>query len=148
MNTERQEYQKKYQKEYYQKNKKKISDRFKHYYQEHAEEIRQRTAQYSASHPEKRKQWWNTHYEKNSEYYIEKTRARRRGYQPLSRTLIKKLYKTYPMCLACGNTEKLSIDHIVPISKGGKNDYENLQVLCISCNVKKGTNTMDYRRRS
>jgi hypothetical protein len=40
--------------------------------------------------------------------------------------------------------EKLHIDHIVPISKGGTNDPTNLQILCEECNLKKGnrnTNT-------
>jgi len=29
-------------------------------------------------------------------------------------------------------------DHIVPYSKGGKTDYDNLQMLCRPCNRKKG----------
>jgi 5-methylcytosine-specific restriction endonuclease McrA len=34
----------------------------------------------------------------------------------------------------------LSIDHVIPRSKGGsKTDPENLRVLCTSCNTKKGT---------
>lgn len=33
---------------------------------------------------------------------------------------------------------ELTIDHIVPLAKGGTNDLENLQLLCRSCNCKKG----------
>lgn len=32
----------------------------------------------------------------------------------------------------------MTIDHIVPLSKGGKNGLYNLQVCCISCNLKMG----------
>ena len=41
-------------------------------------------------------------------------------------------------CVICGATEKLSIDHIHPWSKGGKTEFDNLQTLCKSCNSKKG----------
>lgn len=48
-------------------------------------------------------------------------------------------------CLCCGSYERLSIDHVIPISKGGMNVIENLQTLCVSCNSKKGNKTIDYR---
>lgn len=41
-------------------------------------------------------------------------------------------------CAACGSSEKLTIDHIVPKSKGGPNWVWNLQVLCAQHNVQKG----------
>lgn len=41
-------------------------------------------------------------------------------------------------CVRCGATDDLSLDHIVPVSRGGKNDYENLQTMCRPCNVRKG----------
>lgn len=49
-------------------------------------------------------------------------------------------------CLVCGTKEKLTIDHITPIAKGGSNEIENLQTLCGKCNGKKGTKIIDYRK--
>jgi len=41
-------------------------------------------------------------------------------------------------CVRCKSTEALEIDHIIPCCAGGTNDEGNLQVLCRSCNKKKG----------
>ena len=41
-------------------------------------------------------------------------------------------------CKKCGRrTDNLEIDHIIPISKGGKSTYDNLQTLCHWCNIEK-----------
>lgn len=51
-------------------------------------------------------------------------------------------------CVCCGKKEpkiKLTIDHIKPISKGGKDDKENIQPLCRNCNNRKYTKIIDYR---
>lgn len=44
-------------------------------------------------------------------------------------------------CKRCGAdwTCDLTLDHIVPRSKGGTDDADNLQTLCQRCNSKKGT---------
>ena len=49
------------------------------------------------------------------------------------------------VCLCCGSSAKLCADHIVPLSRGGSNSISNIQPLCISCNSKKHTKTIDYR---
>lgn len=41
-------------------------------------------------------------------------------------------------CLKCGKMNDLEIDHIIPISKGGKSTMDNLQTLCHKCNKAKG----------
>ena len=41
-------------------------------------------------------------------------------------------------CIACGATESLSIDHVIPLAKGGANDASNYATLCRPCNSKKG----------
>ena len=48
-------------------------------------------------------------------------------------------------CLACGSDDPPTIDHVVPISKGGSNTIENIQPLCQSCNSRKHTKVIDYR---
>ena len=49
------------------------------------------------------------------------------------------------ICLRCGTTEKISIDHVIPIYKGGLNEMDNLQPLCKSCNSWKGIKVIDFR---
>lgn len=41
-------------------------------------------------------------------------------------------------CKQCGATERLSFDHIIPRWQGGQNAVSNYQVLCVSCNSRKG----------
>jgi CRISPR/Cas system Type II protein with McrA/HNH and RuvC-like nuclease domain len=46
-------------------------------------------------------------------------------------------------CTYCGNRKNLTIDHIIPKSKGGGNTWMNLITCCSSCNRIKGDRTPD-----
>lgn len=57
--------------------------------------------------------------------------------------------KTYPTrtliykrddyeCQYCGSKKDLTIDHVIPRSKGGQDTWENLVACCTKCNLKKG----------
>lgn len=48
------------------------------------------------------------------------------------------------MCQFCGkhfSSTQLSIDHVIPRSRGGRSTWENLVCACVKCNVKKGGRT-------
>lgn len=62
------------------------------------------------------------------------------GRRRIERNLRKKIYKRDGYkCLKCGETEWLTIDHVVPLGKGGTNRENNLITLCKKCNQEKGT---------
>jgi 5-methylcytosine-specific restriction enzyme A len=53
-------------------------------------------------------------------------------------------------CQSCGKISgetQLTIDHIIPLSRGGKNDISNLQTLCLTCNQQKNNNIDNRFRR-
>lgn len=45
-------------------------------------------------------------------------------------------------CQYCGaSAEQLSVDHVVPRSRGGLDTWENVTTACLPCNVRKGNRT-------
>jgi hypothetical protein len=51
-------------------------------------------------------------------------------------------------CLRCGAGTNLTRDHIVPLTKGGSDDLDNIQPLCLSCNCGKNCHVVvDYRTK-
>lgn len=66
--------------------------------------------------------------------------ARKEANRVISNPEIRRaVFRTHGIkCVHCGATEKIAIDHIVPVVLGGSNETSNLQPLCKSCNSKKG----------
>lgn len=62
---------------------------------------------------------------------------------PLNSSIRKLIFeRDFYRCINCGTHKSLSIDHIVPVSKGGGNEIKNLQTLCTTCNSSKGNKSM------
>lgn len=45
-------------------------------------------------------------------------------------------------CVVCETEGASTVDHVIPVSRGGDDDPSNLQLLCRSCNSRKGNLTM------
>ena len=51
-------------------------------------------------------------------------------------------------CQYCGSrfrTEELNLDHVIPVSRGGKTNWENVVCSCIRCNIRKGRSFSIYK---
>ena len=44
-------------------------------------------------------------------------------------------------CQYCGTRERLTVDHVLPKSRGGTDTWKNLVAACIRCNNRKGNRT-------
>jgi 5-methylcytosine-specific restriction endonuclease McrA len=106
--------------------KERKSNRAKEYYRENRDRLLAQQKQY---------------YENNKELWNLKTHKRRAAGLPTHIPLseIRKLralqQNTCPSCRQ--QLVKYHIDHIIPLSKGGKHQLDNLQLLCPTCNLTK-----------
>lgn len=69
----------------------------------------------------------------------------------ISRSIKTAIYnKAGGRCQICGaplTFEEATIDHILPISRGGKNEEDNYAVVCSACNTRKSNNTQEELNR-
>ncbi|MDJ0797377.1 MAG: HNH endonuclease [Calothrix sp. MO_167.B12] len=64
---------------------------------------------------------------------------------PLTRRNI--LHRDGHTCQYCGYTgDELTLDHVVPRSRGGGDSWDNMVTACVRCNVKKGSRTPQEAR--
>lgn len=141
-----------YNREYHHNNPEPKKARDKKYRQERLEEFNAYMREYRKTyegHREYNRQYVKLHPEKSAQNFNNRrARVLQAGGEFTSREW-KKLCKHYNYtCLCCGKREpeiKLTIDHVIPLSKGGTNLIDNIQPLCQSCNSSKARSTIDYR---
>lgn len=49
-------------------------------------------------------------------------------------------------CVYCGSHRNLTLDHVIPKSRGGTNEWTNLVTSCQKCNLKKADRTPEEAR--
>ncbi len=125
------------------------SDHKEAYRKEHLEEFRAYSKKYRETNPEKVKSSHDTHMEAHPEASVVASQKRRARLEAVENTLTKGEAKlayreSGGLCTYCGEPvgNKRSLDHIFPISKGGSNTFENVTVVCVSCNSKKGNRSV------
>ena len=134
------------------KNRERMQALSRQRYARNREKNRERNSKYAEQHRAELRQYAREYYKKNRVYWKEKNHQRK--------ALLKGSGGKYTLaewqllcdwfgntCLACGEKTFLTVDHVVPITKGGPNTIDNLQPLCNPCNNRKKTKTTDYRPR-
>jgi len=63
-------------------------------------------------------------------------------FRPLPLTRRNLFHRDGHRCQYCGCTgDRLSIDHVIPRSRGGEHSWDNVTTACLRCNVNKGNRT-------
>jgi len=106
-------------------------------YREKGEERRRVTRDWCRAHPCELRAY-------SSAYRARKRSASGRWWAQDIRTLRVVLGS---LCPACGKRRSGSIDHVIPLARGGSNHPTNLQFLCNRCNSSKSTTRKDFRTK-
>ena len=91
--------------------------------------------------PERNKEYNRQYARDNKEIWMAKNRRRTAKQREnstyyISKKQLKKLYRG--PCVYCGATGKMTLDHVVPINRGGAHSIGNLVPACGPCNFSKG----------
>ena len=125
-----------YDREYRVKNRGKIKERRRAY--------RLKNAEVLAS---KKKEWQTTDaYREYQRVYQSKRRSTVRLRGEFTKTDIKDLYATQGgRCYYCSVDVEggYHIEHMTPLSRGGRNDVSNICLACAPCNMRKHTKTAE-----
>jgi 5-methylcytosine-specific restriction endonuclease McrA len=96
---------------------------------------RNRVKDFRVSNPESTAR--NT-FENNRKRGAFRRAGRRNALVPLTRHQLQHRFSLFGNCCAyCGNSGKISIDHVMPLSKGGLDEHSNIVPACKTCNSSK-----------
>lgn len=116
-------------------NKNKISIKQKKYYENNKERLREAVRKYNAQHAAEAKAWQQNY------------RARKRAGGSITGNDMRRVLTESALCFYCESPytadRRPTVDHVVPLSKGGTNDLSNLVSCCRSCNSKKRARTLE-----
>lgn len=139
--------------EFYETNRAERLEYHRQYRQTNKERIKQLINRFCRERPDYHRNYNREWARANPDKIRAKDNARRAFKMGSSETFTavewKALKERYDYtCLRCGRREpeiELTVDHIVPISKGGAGTIDNIQPLCKLCNSAKHDAIIDYR---
>lgn len=144
-----------YKKEYRLINLDKIKEKAREWYQKNKEKIKAISSKNYYDNYEKRQEYQAEYRKVRGKTSPEKSKQYKHNRRALvlgnggkikSKDWLDLCNKYGNKCLCCGrNDVRLTLDHVIPMKKGGSNTIENVQPLCKSCNSKKGIKIIDYR---
>jgi len=112
-----------------QENREKVREVRRNFYHRHAESEKARQKEWVANNPDA--------YRVIARGKAERRRARK-AEAGVFVVLPKEIRWLYSQpCATCGSTENVTVDHVIPLSRGGRHSIGNLQTLCLSCNSSK-----------
>lgn len=130
-------------KAYYQANPDRIKARANIYFAANRDEQNRKRRERRLANLEKERETgrqWSSKNQDKTRAYKSKYNAKRRAMlfdQSIPTQDIQKLVKAQS-CYYCSKSAKLTIDHVVPLSRGGLHTLGNLVMACSSCNSSKG----------
>lgn len=154
------------------------AERQRRYRERNAEKVRESQQRWLAANPERRREVARSFYERNRESEMARSVAwRAANLDAVRRHRRESHYRNYAKdimrmsarranvrafiitdrdvrrlmsqaCAECGDVRNLHVDHIVPLSRGGRHSVGNLQMLCQPCNLSKNNRlTVEWRQR-
>ena len=131
----------------------KCKERHKRYCAENLEKLKAYKKKYKLENKEKMKAYYRKYLLENPGKARE-NKLKRRGYGIVKKGVVGRIINEnifkYGVitCEQCRESCKNNyhIDHIIPVSRDGSNEYNNLQILCAKHNREKGIKIMDYRQ--
>lgn len=148
------------------KNREKIAAYMKQYREKHKDQLREYDRRYDAEHAEQarlhmrnkraamsveeKRAIAKANYIRNPGRRLEATRrheARKRGASIVERihrtAIITRDNSTCYLCDQYLEPDQITLDHVIPLVRGGSHTTDNLKVACRSCNCKKHTMTAE-----
>jgi 5-methylcytosine-specific restriction endonuclease McrA len=125
--------------------------RLSQYYECHREEVIKRAVDWNRTNTEKNRTYSARYCKANPEKNVvncSKHRALKYANTPISEMLTSAewlaiLAEANGHCHYCDKEAKLSLDHVIPLSKGGKHSGENVVPACKHCNSSKSNKTLE-----
>lgn len=115
------------------------------YYLAHQDQIAIKWHEWCITHQAEIVSYRKNHIEAN-ELHNAKRRALKYDNTPINELLTETQWKTLLAkynghCAYCDKEAKLTLDHVIPLSKGGKHSIDNVVPACLHCNSSKGART-------